>query len=135
MPFKRPRSPNTTPEKSSDKSAKVDVCVKCNETVVEDCISCDWCSEWEHRSCASIQERDFELCNYENVAFFCYRCLPDVSKALSLYNTYSKLDAEFEKRFQSMEDKFHKGIGHHLTKCFEAANLAALEDVMYPLST
>ena len=130
MPFKRPRSPNSTPEKSSDKSVKVDVCVKRNETVVEDCISCDWCSEWEHRSCASIQERDFELCNYENIAFFCYRCLPDVSKALSwrsLYYTYSKPDAEFEKRFQSMEDKFHKGIGHHLTKCFEAANLADLQ--------
>ena len=67
--------------------------------------------------------------------FFCYRCLPDVSKALSLYNTYSKLDVEFEKRFQSMEDKFHKGIGHHLTKCFEAANLAALEDTCKKLQT
>ena len=67
--------------------------------------------------------------------FFCYRCLPDVSKTLSLYNTYSKLDVEFEKRFQSVEDKFHKGIGHHLTKCFEAANLAALEDTCKKLQT
>ena len=70
MPFKRPKSPNSMPDKSSDKSAKVDVCVKCNETVVENCISCDWCSEWEHISCASIQQRDFKLCIYENVAFF-----------------------------------------------------------------
>ena len=34
-----------------------------------------------------------------------------------------------------MEDKFHKGIGHHLTKCFEAANLAALEDTCKKLQT
>ena len=128
MPFKRPRSPNSTPDKSSDKSAKVDLCVKCDEAVVEDCISCDWCSEWEHRSCASIHEKDFELCNYENVAFFCCRCLPEVSEALFLYKTYSKLDIEFENRFQSMENKLHKGIGQHLTKCFEATSAVSLED-------
>jgi len=72
MPFKRPRLPNNTPEKSSDKSAKVDVCVKCSESVVEDCISCDWCTQWEHRSCANISENALEALSrdYENVAFF-----------------------------------------------------------------
>ena len=34
-----------------------------------------------------------------------------------------------------MEDKFHKGISHHLTKCFEAANLVALEDTCKKLQT
>ena len=128
MPFKSPRSPNSAPDKSSDKSDKIDLCVKCNEAVVEDCISCDWCCEWEHRSCASIHEKDFELCNYENVAFFCCCCLSEVSEALFLYKTYSKLDIEFENRFQSMKNKLHKGIDQHLTKCFEATNILALED-------
>jgi len=73
MPLKRPRSPNNTPEKSSDKSAKVDVCIKCSESVVEDChsISCDWCTQWEHRSCANISENALEALSrdHENLHF------------------------------------------------------------------
>ena len=36
MAFKRPRSPNSTPNKSSDKSAKIDecFCVRCKEATV-----------------------------------------------------------------------------------------------------
>ena len=44
---------NTTPDKA-DKSAKVEKCAKCNKNVVEDCTACDWCSNWEHRSCTNI---------------------------------------------------------------------------------
>ena len=137
MAFKRPRSPNSSPEKSADKSAKVDecLCVRCNKSVVNDCISCDWCNKWEHRQCASIDEKDFDSFKYENVAFFCGQCLPDVPKALALYNTYSKLDIEFEKKFCAMESELQKGIGYHLVKCFEAANLVALEKSCKKLQT
>jgi len=54
--------------------------------------------------------------------------LAEVPKALSLYQTYSKLDGELDNRFQSSENKLHKGIGQHLTKCLEAANVTVLED-------
>ena len=87
------------------------------------------------RSCASFSEKDFESFNYENVAFFCVKCLPDVPKALALYDTYSKLDIEFDKKFGAMENELHKGIGHHLAKCFEAANLVVLENNCKKLQT
>ena len=46
MLLKRLRSPNSTPD-IADKSTKM-------EDVVDDCIACDWCSDWEHRSCARL---------------------------------------------------------------------------------
>ena len=73
--------------------------IRCNESVVNDCISCDWCDKWEHKSSASISEKDF---NYKNVWV---KCLPDVPKALALYNAYSKLDTEFEQKFCAMESE------------------------------
>ena len=107
------------PEKASDKSAKVGyVCVKCSELVSEDCncISCDWCLEWEHSSCANITETDLTtLGDYQTVAFFCSSCLPQVTEALSLYQTYFKLDDGLEKRFQSMENMFKTVCPDNLT--------------------
>jgi len=130
LSFKRPRSPNTTPDKA-DKSAKVEKCVKCNKSVVDDCIACDWCSSWEHRSCANISLSHLEVLagENENIVFFCSHCLPEVPNALTLYQTYSKLDTEFAAKFQSMENQLHKGVGQQVVKCFEAANVAGLEDV------
>ena len=57
------------------------------EDVVDDCIACDWCSDWEHRSCAGITHKDLELLGSgkENIAFFCSNCLPKVVDALTLY--------------------------------------------------
>ena len=44
---KRWRNPTNSPDKSSDKptdkSARIEVCKKCNESVSEDCIECYWC--------------------------------------------------------------------------------------------
>jgi len=39
----------------------------------------------------------------KNVAFFYIHCLTQVTEALSLYQTYSKLDDGLDKRFQSVE--------------------------------
>ena len=130
MPLKRLRSPNSTPEKA-DKSAKMEKCVKCKENVIDDCIACDWCLEWEHRSCANISHTDLELlgsAEKENIAFFCSHCLPNVSDALTLYQIYYRLDSEFDIKFQSMEDQLHKGISLNVAKHFEVANVAGLEN-------
>ena len=62
------------------------------------------------------------------ICIFCSHCLAEAPKALSLYQTYSKLDGELDNRFQSSENKLHKGIGQHLAKCLEAANVTVLED-------
>jgi len=35
---------------------------------------------------------------------------------------------KLDNRFQSLENKLHKGIGQHLAKCLEAANVTVLED-------
>jgi len=96
--------------------------------VHEECIVC--IVAWQKAPLGlKNQARSLSHCavNYENVAFFCGQCLPDVPKALALYNIYSKLDIEFEKKFCAMESELQKGIGHHLAKCFKAANLVALE--------
>ena len=75
--------------------------VKCKEDVVDDCIACDWCSDWEHRSCAGITHKDLELLGSgkENIAFFCSNCLPKVVDVLTLYQTYHKLDSELDVKF------------------------------------
>ena len=72
---------------------------------------------------------------YTKMLRFSVKCLPDVPKALALYDTYSKLDIEFDKKFGAMENELHKGIGHHLAKCFEAANLVVLENNCKKLQT
>ena len=63
---------------------------------------CDWRSNWEHRLCANISQNNLQVLDggTENIAFFCSRCLPDVPKALEMYRMYSKLDSEFENKFQ-----------------------------------
>ena len=71
--------------------AKVDVYVKYYEMVVEDCISCDWCSEWEHRSCASIQERTLSYVIMKMFHFFLLsllaRCLKSPLTLQHLFQT------------------------------------------------
>ena len=64
-------------------------------------IACDWCSDWEHRSCANINHKDLEALGgeKENIALFCSHCLPNLFDALALYQTYYKLDSEFEVKF------------------------------------
>ena len=64
----------------------------------------------------------------ENIAFFCSNCLPKVVDVLTLYQTYHKLDSELYVKFQCMENQLHKGIRQHVVNCFEAANVAGLED-------
>jgi len=60
---------------------------------------------------------------------FCVKCLPDVP---ALYDTYSQLDTEFDKKLFAL---LHKGISHHLAKCFEAANSVAMENTCKKLQT
>jgi len=55
------------------------------------------------------------------------QCKARICVALTLYQTYSKLDTEFTSKFQSME--LHKGVGQQVVKCFEAANVAGIENV------
>ena len=59
---KRSRNLTTLPDKPSDKptdkSARLEVCKNCNETVSEDCIECYWYSQWVHRVYANIKETE-----------------------------------------------------------------------------
>ena len=96
--------------------------------VVDDCIACDWRSDWKHRLCANISQNSLQVLDggTEKITFICSHCLPDVPKALEMYQMYAKLDSKSENKFQLMENKLYKGIGQHV-ECFEAANLAGLE--------
>ena len=114
MPLKRLRSPNSTSDKT-DKSVKIDKRVRCKESVVDDYIACEWCSDWEYISCANISHKDLEILKGE-YSLFCSHCLPTVSDALTLFQTYYMLDSEFEVKFQSMENQIHKGINQNIVR-------------------
>ena len=102
---KRSRNPTNSPDKSSDKptdkSARIEVCKKCNESVSEDCIECYWCSQWEHRGCANIKETELVVLSSasQNILYFCSCCLSVLPEALSSFKSHSQLANELQLGF------------------------------------
>ena len=107
---KRTRNSTSSPNKPADKSVKLDICVKCNGAVSDDCIACHWCTLWEHRSCVNLKESELVMLNAgsQNIIFFCSSCLPNLTKALNLFEEQSQVDEKFESRLQSIENKLHE---------------------------
>ena len=132
---KRLRTPNNSPDKPTDKSAKLDTCVKCNEIVSDDCIACYWCAQWEHRACANIKEKELVILgsNTENILFFCSQCLPNLPNALSLFKFHSQLNEKLDSKFKSLEDKLHEGIADHITSGLNSTILAQFNAVCQKL--
>ena len=123
---KRSRNPTNSPDKSSDKptdkSARIEVCKKCNESVSEDCIECYWCSQWEHRGCANIKETELVVLSSasQNILYFCSCCLSVLPEALSSFKSHSQLANELQTGFQSVENKLSKEIGGQITAQFSS---------------
>ena len=61
-------------------------CVTCHQDVGDEAIICQWCSMWEHRICASVSVKEYDIlsnsCN--KIMFFCIVCCPKVPLALKL---------------------------------------------------
>ena len=114
MTTKRTRNSTSSPDKPTDKSAKLDVCVKCEKAVSDDCIMCRWCSQWEHRTCANINQSESVMLDSppKNIFFFCSSCVVNLPIALGLFTNQSQLDEKLEIRFQSMEDILSEKINN-----------------------
>ena len=110
MTMKRTRKSTSSPDKPTDKSANLDVCVKCEKAVSDDCIMCHWCSQWERRTCANIKQSESVMLDSpsKNIFFFCSSCVVYLPNALSLFTNQYQPDEKFEIRLQSVEDNFLK---------------------------
>ena len=100
-------SPDKTSDKPTDKSAKLDVCQICNESVSEDCIECYWCSRWEHRACAKLKETELVVLSSgsKNILYFCSCCLSVLPDALSSFKpNVLALEETCKKLQQSVEN-------------------------------
>jgi len=121
---KRTRNSTSSPDKPADKSVKLDICVKCNGAVSDDCIACHWCGLWEHRNCVGLKENELVMLDTQsgslNILFFCSSCLPNLPKAFSLFEAQSQFfDKKLEARLQSVENKLHEKMDNIETKLQE----------------
>ena len=51
-------------------SATPKICVTCNEEVKNDAIICEWCNEWEHRTCLTLNEYDMLTTSSDQIMFY-----------------------------------------------------------------
>ena len=88
-------------------SATPEICVTCNKEVKNDAIICEWCSKWEHRTCAglSINEYDMLTTSSNQIMFFCTMCYAKVSFAL-------RVEDENTTKLQSVENKLSDKINN-----------------------
>ena len=89
--MKRTRDSTNSPDKDkpADKSVKLEICVKCESMVSDDCIECNWCSHWEHSGCANVEEMELVLLHgttSQNVLFICSSCLSKLPATLDFSN-------------------------------------------------
>ena len=72
----------------------------------DEAILCQWCSMWEHRICASVSVKEYDVltnsCN--NIMYFCTVCSPKVPLALKLEDKSSSLTLECENIRKAISD-------------------------------
>ena len=88
LTYWRNRLPNGSPDKPTDKSAKLGPCVKCNENVSENRVVC---SQWEHEACAGIKNEEAALLDSvpNNMLCFCSSCIENILDALEYFQVHS----------------------------------------------
>jgi len=118
---KRTRNSTSSSDKPANKSEKLDVCVKCNGAISDDCIACHWCGLWEHRNCANLKESELVMLDTgsQNILFFCSSCLPNLPKAFGLFEAQSQFDEKLEAKLQYVENKLHENMDNIETKLQE----------------
>ena len=116
--MKRGRIPTSSPDKPKEKAVRLDICVSCQKSVDDDYITCHWCSQWEHRTCANIKQSESVMLNSpsENIFFLCSSCIMNLPLALSSFTNQSELKEEIEAKLQSVEDKLSDKIINIETK-------------------
>ena len=74
-------------DKPADKFVKLELCLKCESMVSDNCIGCNWCSCWEDSGCANVEKKELVLLHGAtslNVLFICSSCLTKLPATLNL---------------------------------------------------
>ena len=62
-------------------------CVTCRKIVNDEGVECQWCFNWEHKTCAGLTQNEYILLSKSsgNIMFYCSSCFPKVNDALAQY--------------------------------------------------
>ena len=99
-----------------------DLCKSCNKPADGETIQCDWCGEWEHKTCAKLSDNHYKLLNEPspNIMFFCSSCHPKVKVTLEASYNINELHISLDKRLKLIEEKLSKipdNLSDHLSQC------------------
>ena len=110
-PFKRDRQPDISPPAKEGKTIHY-ACVSCSENVENDCISCDWCGQWEHNKCAGLTEDELKVLFNINshVKFFCKLCQPNVEVAFKFFDNIQEKQNSIAAKMNVIEEKLTKSV-------------------------
>ena len=87
--------------------ATPEICVTCNKKAKSDAIVCEWCSKWEHRTCAGLSTNEYDMLttSSDQIMFFCTMCYTKVSFAL-------RVEDENTTKLQSVDNKLSEKINN-----------------------
>ena len=101
----------STPPSKKDKASES--CVSCKKKISDNSSSllCEFCCEWEHRSCSGVSSEAYNVLSDDpcpNIMFFCSLCRPKVTLALKFFNEIQEKQNELETRLTEMEKQLEQ---------------------------
>jgi len=100
----------STPPTKKDKHCEL--CVSCKKKQISQyshSLFCEYCCEWEHRSCSGVSSEVYNILSSDpfpnNIMFLCSHCRPKATSALKFFNEIQDKHAELEERLVQLETK------------------------------
>ena len=81
-------------------------CITCIKEVEDDTILCQWCSKWEHRLCAGVSAKEYDLLSNScsKIMFFCSLCCPKVPLVLKIDDANHSVSSNYETLREAITD-------------------------------
>ena len=110
-PLKRDRQPDHSPPAKEGKTIHYK-CVVCSGNVENDCISCDWCGQWEHSKCAGLTGDELKVLFNINtsVKFFCKVCVSKVEVAFKFFEDIQEKQNSIAAKMNVIEEKLSTSV-------------------------
>ena len=69
-------------------------------------VLCQWCSKWEHRLCAGVSAKEYDLLSNScsKIMFFCSLCCPKVPLALKIDDANHSVSSNYETLREAITD-------------------------------